>query len=454
MRVPKVKRIHEFRDPIHNFISLDRQARSLVDSVPFQRLRQIHQLALTYNVYPGASHKRFEHSLGVMHLAGQVFDIVTDPRNRHPATDYMFPDNLQQSRVTLCLAALCHDLGHLPFSHAAEKELLPKGQDHESLTLAVIESSYLHDVWASDTNVNKDMVKKLAVGSKKLKGVNFTSWEAILAEIITGDSFGVDRIDYLLRDSYHCGVTYGRFDHNRLIQSLRILPKSEGEDEDESNEPTLGIDLGGLNSAEALLLARYFMYKQMYFHHVRRAYDFHLIQYMKAFYAPAGYSMHVDFHMSQTDNEVLAGLRLAARDPEAVGHHAATAVLDRKHFKKVYERVPSDDNAVQQAIIDGLLRPEKNQSDLTAANFIFKAMKDHFPHDKLHYDAYDSSANPAQFPVLMSNGRIEQSTRVSDVLEKLPLMNIRYILVDPTIKDQVEAWMDKNVSKIVTGAAK
>ena len=75
----RVKREHEFRDPIHNFITLDRQERKLVDSEPFQRLRQIHQLALTYLVYPGASHKRFEHSLGVMHLAGRVFDIVTAP---------------------------------------------------------------------------------------------------------------------------------------------------------------------------------------------------------------------------------------------------------------------------------------------------------------------------------------------------------------------------------------
>ncbi len=251
----RVKRLHEFRDPIYNFISLDRQERLLVDSVPFQRLRQIHQLALTYNVYPGASHKRFEHSLGVMHLAGLVFDVVTDPANRHPDTDYMFPDNLTQWRITIRLAALCHDLGHLPFSHAAEKKLLPEGIDHEILTLKIIDSDHLKDVWRSGSNINKEDVKKLAVGSKKLKDVNFgADWEAVLSEIITGDSFGVDRIDYLLRDSYHLGVSAGRFDHAKLIQSLRILPRSGSEEG--SREPALGVELNGVHSAEALLLAR------------------------------------------------------------------------------------------------------------------------------------------------------------------------------------------------------
>lgn len=444
-----MKRIHEFRDPIHSFITLDRQARSLVDSVPFQRLRQIHQLALTYNIYPGASHKRFEHSLGVMHLAGQVFDVVTDPRNRHPATEYMFPDNIQQSRVTLCLAALCHDLGHLPFSHAAEEKLLPTGQDHETLTLQLIDSDYFADVWAADTNVNRDMVKKLSVGSKKMKDAAFTSWEAILAEIITGDSFGVDRIDYLLRDSYHCGVSYGKFDHNRLIQSLRILPKMD--QEGGSTEPVLGIDLGGLNSAEALSLARYFMYKQVYFHHVRRAYDFHLINFMTKFYAPGGYAPNVEFHLQQTDNEVLAALREAARDSAHPGHSDASAVLGRRHFKRVYERSPTHDDAVSEGIKSGRIQIARGQSDLSAAYLIYNEILKHFPKEQVHYDAYVQKANPVQFPVLMPDNSIEQATRISDVLEKLPLMNIKYIMVDPSIKDHVSVWMAENVERLVNG---
>src|SRR5436853_1877488 len=99
---------------------------------------------------------------------------------------------------------------------------------------------------------------KLAVGKKKLRGTSFTDWETILSEIIVGDAFGVDRMDYLLRDSYHAGVTYGKFDHFRLIDTLRILPSGSGE----TAEPALGVAAGGLQSAEALLLGRYHMYSQ------------------------------------------------------------------------------------------------------------------------------------------------------------------------------------------------
>ncbi|OPX87034.1 MAG: hypothetical protein A4E52_01438 [Pelotomaculum sp. PtaB.Bin013] len=110
-----------------------------------------------------------------------------------------------------------------------------------------------------------DDIVKLAVGPKKYKDINFTDWETILSEIIVGNSFGVDRIDYLLRDSYHAGVAYGKFDHYRLIDTLRILPRSTGEN-NVSIEPVLGVEEGGLHSAEALLLARYFMYTQVYSH--------------------------------------------------------------------------------------------------------------------------------------------------------------------------------------------
>jgi len=309
----RVKREHEIRDPIHNFIILDRQGRRLVDSEPFQRLRHIHQLALTYLVYPGASHKRFEHSLGVMHLAGRVFDIVTDHKNRHPDTEHIIPDDghLPQWRATICLAALCHDIGHLPFSHAAEKEVLPNGEDHESLTQVLIDSPELTSVWSDGATIDKERVKKLAVGSKKYRGDQpLTDWESILSEIITGDSFGVDRMDYLIRDSCHLGVSYGRFDFAKLVESLRILPRSS--EEGGSREPALGVEIGGIHSAEALLLARYFMYEQVYFHHVRRIYDYHLIEFMKTLYGSEGYRFDITFHLSQTDNEVLAAMRLAA----------------------------------------------------------------------------------------------------------------------------------------------
>jgi HD superfamily phosphohydrolase len=108
-------------------------------------LRHIHQLALTHLVYPGATHKRFEHSLGVMELAGRAFEAITHRENLDEQARALFPEITTQDflvywRQVLRIAALCHDLGHPPFSHAAEHELFAKGFTHESMTRIIIES--------------------------------------------------------------------------------------------------------------------------------------------------------------------------------------------------------------------------------------------------------------------------------------------------------------------------
>ena len=113
------KKFHEIRDPIHVFVRLTSDERDVLNSRPFQRLRHIHQLALTYLVYPGATHRRFEHSLGVMELATRIFDIVTDPGNLSDNVRGLLPevsDDHKRAywRQVLRIAALCHDVGHLP----------------------------------------------------------------------------------------------------------------------------------------------------------------------------------------------------------------------------------------------------------------------------------------------------------------------------------------------------
>jgi len=122
--------------------------------------------------------------------------------------------------------------------------------------------------------VRADDVGKLAVGPRKAEKlhphVRFSAWEAILAEVIVGDAFGADRMDYLLRDSLHLGVAYGRFDYERLIGTLRVIPepaREAAEPDEAATDPVLGCELGGLQAAEQLLLARYFMFSQVYHHH-------------------------------------------------------------------------------------------------------------------------------------------------------------------------------------------
>lgn len=118
-------RWHELKDPIHGYIRLSGDERAVLDTPPVQRLRHIHQLALAMRVYPGATHRRFEHSLGVMHLAGRAFDAVVQNAGRFEGA-LPLPDGMESGywRAVVRMAALLHDLGHLPFSHAAE-DLLP-----------------------------------------------------------------------------------------------------------------------------------------------------------------------------------------------------------------------------------------------------------------------------------------------------------------------------------------
>ena len=144
------KHLHEIRDPIHVFVRLDSDERRVLDSRQLQRLRHVHQLAMSFLVYPGATHRRFEHSLGVMELADRVFTVVTrsnavtdEIRRLLPEIDQ--PEALPYWRRALRMAALCHDIGHLPFSHAAEKDLLPRDWDHERLTRLLIESDEMKE---------------------------------------------------------------------------------------------------------------------------------------------------------------------------------------------------------------------------------------------------------------------------------------------------------------------
>jgi HD superfamily phosphohydrolase len=251
-----------------------------------------------------------------MELAGRVFDVITMRDHVLPTVAELIPEIVDRNKLpywrqALRMAALCHDIGHLPFSHAAEKELLPEGWNHERLTRELILNSPLREIFEQMTPPLRPLdVVKLAVGKKKAPDLQFSTWETILAEIIVGDGFGVDRIDYLLRDSHHSGVAYGRFDHYRLIDTLRVLPDAPAEkDHPNTGAPVLGIDAGGLHSAEALMLARFFMYTQVYFHHVRRIYNIHLKDFLQSWLPGGRFPTDLRQHLQITDNEATAAMR-------------------------------------------------------------------------------------------------------------------------------------------------
>jgi len=427
------KHQHEIRDPIHNFVRVSADEVAAINSRPFQRLRNIHQLALTYLVYPGATHRRFEHSLGVMELAGRVFDVITDERNRHPDVVDLFPDGetLVAWRKNVRLAALFHDLGHLPFSHAAEEQLLPDGKHHEWLTVEVLRSDEMRGILKGMMpSPDPDLVAKIAIGPEKWgkwfgKATDFSEWDLLMTAIVTGDAFGVDRMDYLLRDSHHAGVAYGRFDHYRLIDTLRILPHPTLE------RPMIGIEKGGIHAAEALQLARQFMFLQLYYHHVRLAYDIHLSEFIVQWLK--NYPTDVEGHLRLTDNEVLSAIATAALDKSQPGHDPARRIAGRGHFRKIYER-----NALDQRV------------DPNAVARVAAALRRQFGDAAVREKAIPPKEQDIDFPVLLDGGEISTSRAESTIYAEFKPAAVGVVLIDPDRKKDAKKWLTENKKKILS----
>ena len=427
----------EIRDPLHVFVRLADAERHVLDAPAFQRLRHIHQLALTSLVYPGATHRRFEHSIGVMELASRIFDVVTDPANvRHDEARAIIPEDREELgywRRVLRAAALCHDLGHLPFSHAAEDRLLPEGVKHEHISRAHILSPAMQAIWSKTTPpLRPEDVARLAVGPA---GEDIGAWQAILAEIITGDVFGADRMDYLLRDSHHVGVAYGRFDHFRLIDTLRILPPprtGSAPDGEQSREPTLGIEQGGVQAAEALLLARYSMFSQVYFHRTRLIYDIHLADYLQATY-PQGLPADPEGHLAITDNEVLAALYADAGAPSSSHHALALRITDRRcRFSPVYEPGPPD----LRINADAGLR-------------VADVMREKFGPGAVRHTRQHQSPRSFDLSVQLRSGDVVSSLEVSDLLGSVPPARAEHVYVEPGLLHDARTWLDQNKDNLI-----
>jgi HD superfamily phosphohydrolase len=233
----------ELRDPIHGFIARTELEQELIDSSVFQRLRRIRQLALASLVYPGALHTRFDHSIGAMHVAGKIADAVGL--------------DSEESRLVR-LAALLHDIGHGPFSHVSEPILetfasIPREkrqkQIHEMLTDRIISTD------KSLARVLSDRDREHIIGI--LDGVRDDS---VMKDIVSGP-LDADKQDYLLRDSYFCGVKYGVYDLDRLIGTLCTHIDKE--------DRYLAIDDDGVNALEQFVLAKYYMTIQVYRHKIR-----------------------------------------------------------------------------------------------------------------------------------------------------------------------------------------
>ena len=250
------------RDPVHGFIRADRLEAALINSRPVQRLRFIHQLGLTYLVFPGAEHSRFAHVLGAMHLAGRVYDALAAK-----AAGLLDQDPRAPARRLVRAAALLHDLGHAPFSHSAE-DLFEGGLDHEGMTRRLLGLPEVTAIFAScGDGIDAEAVTRLLGGGDGPE-------ERLLAQIVSSE-LDVDKMDYLLRDSLYCGVHYGTFDLERILDTL--LPLTDPE----TGTWGIGVDEGGVHALEALVLARYYMFTQVYFNVTGKALELHLNEWLR-----------------------------------------------------------------------------------------------------------------------------------------------------------------------------
>ncbi|HJX84286.1 MAG TPA: HD domain-containing protein [Candidatus Angelobacter sp.] len=320
---------YEIRCPVHGFIRLNDWEWDVISQPAFQRLRRIRQLAWTDYVYPGAMHTRFEHSLGVMHAATMLYDsIVNNSRELLESELAYNAAGFERDRQLVRFAALLHDVGHAPFSHAAE-ELFPAkdaGQKyvHEDYSVAIIEAGLRGAIEEHPLNSNYNL--RAEEITALIKGGSSARKTVFWRDLITSQ-MDADRMDYLLRDSYHAGVQYGRFDLHRLINTIRAIPFKD-------KDPRLGISEGGIHAAEGLVLARYFMFTQVYFHKTRVAYDVHLRTAMKQllpngqFPRPVGAEL-VEF-LGWEDWKVLGLLNGGG------GGDDGERIRSRNHFRQVF----------------------------------------------------------------------------------------------------------------------
>src|SRR5687767_6320535 len=290
------------RDPLWNNIRVDDVALRLIDTTTFQRLRYVRQLGLAYLVYPGATHTRFEHALGAYHLARRTLALLAE-RGELARVD-------PRESAIITAAALLHDIGHYPFSHALEEI---GALDHEEVAHELIFRGPVAEVLTSA--LGGDVPARIHA---LIRGQSTSPLQGLIS-----GSLDLDKIEYLKRDALMCGVPYGEIDVDRLLHSLAVV------DDPATSRLSIGILEKGLAALESLLFAKYQMYRNVYWHHAVRS-------------ATAMYKRLVDgaLRAGSLGAETLASFtdegllhELASRAPTPL----LAALRERRLYKRVFE---------------------------------------------------------------------------------------------------------------------
>lgn len=293
-------------DPIHDFIRVYEHELSIIDNPIFQRLRRIRQLSGAHLTYPAAQHTRFEHSLGVMHIASQAGNALNEK-------GILKSDDIEILR----LSGLLHDIGHGPFSHLFEEIIQEKKFSHEDFGKKIILKSEIGDS-LSKNGYDKKLVTKIAFGDSKFQYLN---------EIVSG-ALSADMMDYLLRDGYFTGAEHAKIDHKRITQSLDVHKKK------------LSLERSALYSFESMMHSRYQMFKAVYFHKTVRAAEVMLLEALRLSDDEFGFTtFNLNEFVNLTDEYILSTLISSKSMKLERARQFAQDYQNRKLLKCVFERI-------------------------------------------------------------------------------------------------------------------
>ncbi|ADC89336.1 metal dependent phosphohydrolase [Thermocrinis albus DSM 14484] len=359
----------EFSDPLYGSIRAFSHELKLIDTPTFQRLRYIKQLGVTYLVFPSAQHTRFEHSLGTMELADRMY------------RGFGLKDERELQLVRL--AGLLHDVGHPPFSHTTE--VLLGDRSHEDVgRRKILEGEIYH------------ILRREGFSDEEIKLVCHMAFGK---DSVVGGELGADRMDYLMRDAYFCGTSYGFFDRDRILNHLVLL------------EGKKAVRKSALRAVESFFLGRYFMYLQVYFHRVVRILNIHLLDLLKEL-IKAG-----DLNKEDLENLTDAHLlTLILKDPN---RPSVRRLFNREHYREV---VSTEDEDYFEAVKKRLL--------------------ERYPEEKLRFDI--AHKKPLDHNLWIEDeGKCRSLTELSYLVSHLRDIKIMRVYADPSIKNDVEEFIKK-----------
>lgn len=334
-------RTAEVRDPIHGGIAVSRDELRILDHRLFQRLRHIRQLGFSDLSFPGATHTRYIHSVGAMHLAGLAFDSVF----RDPTLPDIPEGRRRELRQLVRAAALLHDIGHAPFSHATEfampdlrdldvavyadrPDLYPPSRQatHEDYTIQIVTGSSLTPLIEQGLGVPALAVAGLVdpdlPGERSWFEAGGIDFRPLLQQLISSE-LDVDRMDYLVRDSHYAGVHYGVFDHSWLMNSLAAHVVD--------GRAFLAISDRAIYAFDDFLIARYHMFLNVYFHYRSVSFEEMLKRYFRSggdgWRIPSDVEAYAEFD----DHELTRHLR-------GSDNEWARRIVDRREYKLLLER--------------------------------------------------------------------------------------------------------------------